>query len=87
MDLRLAELSAIEEQCGFGGAIAVSDSWSLFRHYVTWTTYVSFSNVTVADLGLSAVEDSGVTEREVIFPLEKNKQDPLQSLWFRLTRS
>ena len=33
------------------------------------STYVSFSNVTVALCGLSAASDVGVTEREVILPL------------------
>jgi hypothetical protein len=32
-------------------------------------TYVSFSNVTVADLAASAAPVSGVTEIEVILPL------------------
>ena len=32
-------------------------------------TYVSFSNVTVADLGASEAPDSGVMDREVILPL------------------
>ena len=36
---------------------------------VRWS-YVSFSNVTVADLGLSGASEAGVTEREVILPLD-----------------
>ena len=37
----------------------------LFPRYL----YVSFSNVTVALCGLFSASDSGVTERDVIFPL------------------
>ena len=33
-------------------------------------TNVSFSKVTVADFGLSDAPDSGVTDRDVILPLE-----------------
>lgn len=36
-------------------------------------THVSFSKVTVADFGLSAASEVGVTDREVIFPLFVNK--------------
>ena len=33
-------------------------------------SYVSFSNVTVADLGLSAASELGVTESDLILPLD-----------------
>jgi hypothetical protein len=36
----------------------------------TQYTHVSFSKVTDADFGASGASDEGVTEREVIFPLE-----------------
>ena len=38
-------------------------------------SYVSFSKVTVADLGALGPSDVGVTEREVIFPLKSNRID------------
>ncbi len=72
MDLRLSKLSAVEKQRGFGSPVALLDSCSTFGGAWGEVTYVSFSNVTVADFWLSAAEDSGVTEIEVIFPLTPN---------------
>jgi len=74
VDLGGAELGAIEKEGGFGSA-GEEVSWNNFdgvgrRLGSQGWTYVSFSKVTVADLGLSGESEVGVTEREVIFPLK-----------------
>ncbi len=72
MNLRRPKLGVIKEKCGFGSAIT-GVRWSA-DSLSNEATYVSFSNVTVADFGASAASDNGVTERDVIFPLRHCQQ-------------
>lgn len=82
LHLGCSELGVVEEESGLGGSGVVismdSANGELGR------TYVSFSNVTVADWVPSA---PGVTESEVIFPLITGKHWIMLSFASRRTRS
>ena len=69
MYLRGTKLGVIEEKSGFGSAVTWINMTA--GSLSSEATYVSFSNVTVADFGASAASDDGVTERDVIFPLRR----------------
>jgi hypothetical protein len=67
MNLRWTKLSIVEKKGRFGSAVTIV---RILGNFTMIQSYVSFSKVTVADFGASAASDEGVTESDVIFPLQ-----------------